>query len=347
MKKGFLKALCLAGIFAFTISVVGYCDNVGYKKASIVLENETKNDELYSAVIEGNLEKAKELIESGANVNFIKKYASYLGQDESILVCAINRNDLEMIKLLIENGVDINLETELIPNEDDSMCFIKPINAACYCGRNEVIKILLENNIDINDCDSYGVSPLYYACYGIGGEGSFHKCGNIETVKLLIENGAHINGNNRSILLEACIVNDLELAKLLIENGADVNSKDMYGDTPLHGATEYGNYEIVKLLIENGANVNASDNLGRSPLDNAIVGFHIREYLQNSDNIGDFIFSPDYNDGHAKIIKLLKHNGAKANKDKVIERCELAFDTFIVESYEEQIGLREKIDIWT
>lgn len=81
---------------------------------------------------------------------------------------AIQNNDIEKVKELLDSGIDVNTKNKF---EDT------PLYEACYFNRIEIVKLLLEHpNIDVNTKDKYEMTPLYEAC-------SFNH---IEIVKLLL-----------------------------------------------------------------------------------------------------------------------------------------------------------------
>ena len=95
----------------------------------------------------------------------------------------------------------------------------------------------------------------------------------IETIQLLIARGAEINTKDKygeTPLHYATENNHREIAGLLISKGADINAQNNEGETPLHAATFWGYKGMIELLIGNGADVNIKDNNGISPLKEAI-----------------------------------------------------------------------------
>jgi ankyrin repeat protein len=58
----------------------------------------------------------------------------------------------------------------------------------------------------------------------------------------------------------------VEAVKMCVELGNDVNAKNIYGETPLHGAAFRGVNEIVEHLVEKGAVLDARDRHGWTPL---------------------------------------------------------------------------------
>ncbi|KLI55201.1 ankyrin repeat domain-containing protein, partial [Brachyspira hyodysenteriae] len=67
---------------------------------------------------------------------------------------AVRTDNIEMAKLLIEHGSDINIK-----NKDGK----NMIMIACEKGNEEMFNLLLENNADINEKSSWGASALIYA----------------------------------------------------------------------------------------------------------------------------------------------------------------------------------------
>ncbi|MEX0940882.1 MAG: ankyrin repeat domain-containing protein, partial [Candidatus Babeliales bacterium] len=58
----------------------------------------------------------------------------------------------------------------------------------------------------------------------------------------------------------------LEVVKLLLEKGAPIDIQDNFGDTPLHLASRKGHLEVVKLLLEKRAQIDIKNKNGWTPL---------------------------------------------------------------------------------
>ncbi len=143
----------------------------------------------------------------------------------------------EIIKLLIENGADVNkinqdrnspLHTYLEQKEGSNL---------------EIVKLLI-NKGNINSENLYKSTVLDFA---------IKKQGN-EIIKLLIENGADVNKSascHGAPLKLAIMKGDYDKVKLLIENGASLFDKE--GNSYLYyylNFTQNPNVEIVKTIIE-------------------------------------------------------------------------------------------------
>jgi ankyrin repeat protein len=94
----------------------------------------------------------------------------------------------------------------------------------------------------VNDQDSYGYTPLLYAC----------KKGNIEMIKLLLENGAcplqPTQFGNVSALHRACLGGHIDAVALLLQYGADKNVVDNDGRSVFDAVRSIGD-EKAKLQI--------------------------------------------------------------------------------------------------
>ena len=169
---------------------------------------------------------------------------------KTLLMHASERRQTELVKLLIENNADLNIqdnygETALIYNAKR--------------GQTEIVKLLIDNNADLNIKANYGETALMRAA----------RMGRTETVKLLIENKADLNITDkagRTALIYASMYEHIEIVKLLIENKADLNITNSLGETALMHATGMGRTETVKLLIENKADPNITTNRGETAL---------------------------------------------------------------------------------
>ena len=157
------------------------------------METEDGIDMLYYAVENNNVEMSKILIDEGVDAGREYGYEyPYYLTD-----IAIRNNNLDMLKILVESG-DIDLESSLIPDaiEENNI---------------EMVKYLISIGQDVN-------AQIFADGFWIN-----------SPMKVAAENG------------------NIEIAKLLIDEGANLNSSDDY----IGPAIDYGNYDIAKLLIDN------------------------------------------------------------------------------------------------
>jgi ankyrin repeat protein len=185
-----------------------------------------------------------------------------------------SRDIVDTIKILIENGLDINkyygiMQDSIIVKQSvfHKICSgIKKVN----CEDNiELIKFCIEKKADVFTADMDGNTILHLICSNINSGKLI-----IEIIKYLINLCVNINiVNNGGVNLLHLICSNstnlkseeiLFIVKFLIENGINVNAVNINNWTALHyicsTSTNLKSEEIlfiVKFLIENGINVNA------------------------------------------------------------------------------------------
>lgn len=190
----------------------------------------------------GDLEKIKSLLSKGADPNYRQKEYP----NETILYRVISAHDekkqLEIVKLLLEYGVNFNLISDIFYPIDQAVCtgniglvhFM--LENGALQGRDEalksaiernyidLVKLLLSCNVAANEFEPYSKSYLTFCC---------------EAYRL----------RDRSLQYE--IQPGIEVAKLLLDQGADPNGID--NDSPLLEAVRHDFYELVTVLLDNGA----------------------------------------------------------------------------------------------
>ncbi|KAF8529531.1 ankyrin repeat-containing domain protein [Hysterangium stoloniferum] len=190
---------------------------------------------LHTACLEGSIEVVQLLIKEGVDINLQPG-----GNYDTALIAACHTGRIEIVQLLLKEGADINVQT------GGRTALI----AACHTGRIEIVQLLLKGGADIN-VQTDSCTALIATC----------QKASIETIQLLLKEGADINaqtgGYYGTALIAACENGSLELVQLLLKEGADINAQGGYCWSALIGACKRKDIEMVQLLLKEGADVNA------------------------------------------------------------------------------------------
>jgi len=149
---------------------------------------------------------------------------------------AVNNENLEILKILIDNGVDVNASSTRLK--------IAPLHIAARRGHVEMVNLLLASGADVNQPDHEGASALHFAV----------RSGNNEIAELLIINGAEVNARDNeeyTPLHNAAWNGHLQSVELLVDKGADINLASYDGRTAYHCARK--NPEVASFLGQLGA----------------------------------------------------------------------------------------------
>jgi ankyrin repeat protein len=209
----------------------------------------------------------------------------------SPLAIAVDRNDLNITKLLLKAGADPNekigntpspLQIALLQKNSKTKDILlshmalqkKPENKFDSGGWTDLTRAardgdvagvlgLVTRGVDIDFANSKGWSALNIAAFK----------GHAEIVKLLLNHQASPNSKSFSgytPLWAASLVGNTEVSQLLVEAGAELNEQGKDGLTPLNVAAANGKLEIVDFLMaRNGVDLNAQDTSGLAPLHHA------------------------------------------------------------------------------
>ncbi|XP_046439709.1 probable serine/threonine-protein kinase irlC isoform X2 [Daphnia pulex] len=170
-----------------------------------------------------------------------------------------NTNLIKIIQLLIQTGIDVNCKTNGSWNALTLLC-------RHYKNENliEIIRLLIQHGIDVNCKTDYGSNALTILCH-------YYQNGNaIEIIQLLIQHGIDVNCKtdyeaNALTILCHCYQNEnlIDIIRLLVENGIDVNRKTNVGWNALNFLCCFYQkenlIEIIQLLIETGIEVSCTE----------------------------------------------------------------------------------------
>lgn len=206
---------------------------------------------LCRAVDKNNTAIAEYLIDHGARVN----YPEDMGP---LQIAPYISNNIEMVKLLIAKGADIN-----------AGIVGTALHRAIWMENKDIFELLIQHGANVNVKDKWGYTPLSYAIV---------KDDYLYFMNIMIANGADVNTKEpegETCLHYAATAGRTEAVKLLLEADANINTKSDRGQTALHAIldirnSDYNRYrqskDTVELLLANGADVYLKDKKGRTPL---------------------------------------------------------------------------------
>ena len=197
--------------------------------------DQTLNEQIISASRNGNLNKVKELLAKGADINAGNKDGEY---PTSPLYEAIDTGNIELIKFLIRHGADVNFEDYNCGEGDCSGDPSSPLIKAIKADNKDIVELLLDKgaNIDmeVHSGDDLGMTALRAAV----------EKNNKEIIDLLLRRGS------KDIFVTLARP---DLLPALLANGADINSKDLYSQTVANVAKKKQNSKLMQLFSSHGA----------------------------------------------------------------------------------------------
>jgi len=186
---------------------------------------------------------AEALVNAGANVGVSSRPTTSfaLGSYGTPLHRAASANHVEMVKLLLRHGANVDAED----NSENS-----PLHRAIYSGHGEVARLLIEAGADAQARNHAGNTPVQMAAFA----------GLPEVIKLLVEAGSPVNLQDQvedTPLHDAALKGQVEAARALLAAGADVHARNNVGHTPLGLARLQGHENVAAVLKAAKAGVGA------------------------------------------------------------------------------------------
>ena len=226
--------------------------HVEYQPVEII--NDT-NEKIFTAVETGDVGKVKEALrKERINAASLYGYKS--------IVLAAERVNMDILKMLLENGKNINRESFWSNRYKPALSALK--TASCN-GNIDVVKLLLEYGANavkkdmdkaLNEAISKNNIELLNILLEAGAKFQYPvimsaiEKGNVEVVKILLKHRRSKLPKNdlTEAFIKALSNGNLEMVRFLLELGADVNEKDKKGFSAMMYAVENKDTAIVEML---------------------------------------------------------------------------------------------------
>lgn len=280
------------------------------------LPNEALARELVAQVEQGEVKEVKNLLKSGADVNFSIPsrspfYIFFISRQiyldgltrsstaQAVYISALHANasraNAKILPLLLKAGANIDA--------GDSKGKTPLMYALRQPGGESFALALLQQGANYTSRDSAGNSTMHYAALG----------GNLEGIYLTKSGGVDINTRNvdgMTPLHVAVIRSPVRIVEEMLALGADLKARDNAGLNALHYAAGYGSRDLVKFIYEKAPQLFTENFAGANPLDIA--------HLAGNDEIAIFFRRKGHNFGDYRYEELVQ---AVANGDAELTRA--------------------------
>ena len=214
---------------------------------------------LHAAMRFGSIELFRTLVEAGAKIE-----TGTQTQGPSLMVIAMQANNVACVDLLIEKGFDVGV----VDRHGRT-----PLHLAAQLGKTEIVTHLLERGGDKLAVDTDGCMPWVLAMK------NKHK----KEADMLFPSKACINNKvgvrGKTALHLVCREGLVRCVDRLLQEGADGNAQDDDGLTPLMEAICNEHYDLVATLVKApGLAIDLTDNSGFTALHKALKqGYYSHE----------------------------------------------------------------------
>lgn len=229
-----------------------------------------QNRNLFDAVEIGDIDAAQTAISRGATINK-HRYSVFIPNvvlmNPTPLIIACKNGDMEMIKMLLSNGADINLS--------DSITGKTPLLAALHGTKENRFTLafyLIENGANIHITLTNN-SPFAECLFVSEKDPAETIDEGFALFQYLIESGAPISviPFNESALTYAAHYGNYKAVDYLLRNQYfEVDDYDDKGNTALIVAAKHNQIEIVQLLLHHGARTDLTNTDGLMAIDYAV-----------------------------------------------------------------------------
>jgi ankyrin repeat protein len=216
---------------------------------------------------DSDTQQSKAIVENGILVSFegidlskyeldVEDFDVNMVTKDHLLCLATSECDKQLVKRLLELGVNVNFKCEEVDDVITNLAF-------CDEGAVELARMLLKKGADVNGTDQDNASVLSYAISN----------NNIELTKFFLDNGASTslrdtNRNTGCLPLHGC--ESVEMLKLLINKGFDTKKQCNNGRNLLHYAAKENLIDMAKYIVDNDlVSVDQKDKNGETALDYA------------------------------------------------------------------------------
>ncbi len=242
---------------------------------------ENNEEQLFNLIRSNEPRDIEDLLKNNSNININQKNK----HGSTPLILATYSGYLKIVKILIENGADINLTS----NDNTT-----PLIWATVGNHIAIVRYLLNNNADIDAKDKHGFTALMWAAsknneslvkiflqYGAdtqvknyNSETAYElakKAGNIRLFYIIKDHKGNDKINLKENIIKA--VNNNDLIYLSKQYGVKFNEiTDKDGNNILHLAIQKKKRDIIDWILTNRKiNVNSQNNQGNTPLIEAIL----------------------------------------------------------------------------
>ena len=197
--------------------------------ASADVQDNTGMSALHIAILIGNLDVARTLVDSRADIHL----ADHRGN--AALHFACQTGSLNLIRLIVNAGADV---------EARATNGFTPLHYAVKQGEWLIVEWLLRKGVDVESRDKFAQTVLIHA---VKKEGKNF----VKTAEILLNHGANVNTQTQIALFPLMIAANrgrLDVCKLLLRYGADITKTDADGRDALTTALTKGHWDVVDLL---------------------------------------------------------------------------------------------------
>ena len=193
---------------------------------------------LIKGAMSNNIDMIKMALDNGANIN-------YKDNPESAINFAVMRGHLEAVDFLIKNGA--RLDTGSIGSGRDNMTNLM---LAVYNYDYPMTQLLIKAGENINAVNYSGNTALTLHLLGVAPKANM--------VKALVDAKANVNKANRDGMTPLMLFSafsgksngaEIECLQILLNAGADPSARDNHGKTALDYAIERNNIEAINILL--------------------------------------------------------------------------------------------------